>query len=82
MPPSGGIFFASGSGFGIRDNSGRGSGFGSHTIKHNRLCVGAPTNIMSRISAAIKSKIFKFNKIKKFKSALFMSYFLCSLKTT
>ena len=44
--------------FGIRDKSGRGSGFGGHTIKHNRLCVGAPTNMMSRISAAISSKIF------------------------
>ena len=50
-----GAFFLFGirdSGFGIRDKSGRGSGFGGHTIKHNRLCVGAPTNMMSRISAA------------------------------
>ena len=58
MPPSGGIFFASGSG--IRDSGSgiRDSGFGVYAIKHNRLCVGAPTNMMSRISAAISSKIF------------------------
>jgi len=36
------------SGFGIK--SGRDSGV--YVIKHNTLCVGAPTNMMSRISAA------------------------------
>ena len=49
----GAFFFIrdSGSGFGVR-------GSGVYAIKHNRLCVGAPTNMMSRISAAISSKIF------------------------
>ena len=40
----------------------------------------SPKKIRPRISAAISSKIFKFNKIKKFKCALFMPYFLCSLR--
>jgi len=66
-------FFCLGFGVRVRDNSGRGSGFGGHAIKHNTLCVGAPTNMMSRISAAAQ-KFFK-----KIKAACRFFVLLCCI---
>jgi len=58
----------------VRDKSGRGSGV--YVIKHNRLCVGAPTNMMPRISAAAQKFLKKFKQLVTF---LFYYVVLCGI---